>query len=244
MKNELNFLNVHKLMEKDLIFNIYTRLLPPYGLRLLRKASKNLKYITGQTRNFLDLGCGNSSPDKFYIIFKKSMKYFGVDREEYDMRKFDKKEMNYFILDLEQTKLKSLFTNVKFGMINFSHVIEHLDNGKDVIMQLRDLQPAGGLLYIETPSEESVYFHHKNVKGTLNFYDDLTHKKVYPLGGIISVLTNCNYKILKCGKRRDIRRILFYLFPDIIFTLLKIPVDGAMLWDIKGFASFVLCKAI
>lgn len=238
------YLNVNKLMEKNVIFDIFTRLLPPYGLKLLKKEGRNIRNIQNQTRNFLDLGCGNSSPNKFEILFKRSMQYFGVDRQEYNMRKFDKKQMKYIIMDLESTKLKTIFSNVKFDMINFSHVIEHLDNGIEVIKQLRDLQPIGGLLYIETPSEESVNFHHKNVIGTLNFYDDKTHKEVYPLENLVSVLTNCDYKILKCGKRTDIRRILFYLFPDIFFSLLKIPVNGAMLWDIKGFANFILCKAI
>ena len=242
MNKKLNFIDVNN--QKEEIFNIYIRILPPYGLRQLRKASRNLKNLINKTGNFLDLGCGNSSPNKFEIIFKERMKYFGVDREEYNMRNFNKKEINYFIVDLEHTKLKTVFNDVRFDMINFSHVIEHLNNGEDVIKELRSLQPKGGLLYIETPSEESVTFHQKNVIDTFNFYDDKTHKRVYPLGDIVSVLISSGYRILKYGKRRDMRRILFFLFPDIIFTLLKIPIYGSMLWDIKGFANFVLCEAV
>ena len=231
-------------IKNDQIFLFYTKILPPYGMRVLRKTSAKSKTFPEKNKNFLDVGCGNSSPTKFINVFGKDYTYFGLDKSKYNMREVDNnKYFKIFILDLEKTNIKEVVNNTKFSVIHFSHVIEHLNNGESVISQFRELQPKGGLLYIETPSPESIHLK-SSKEGTLNFYDDKTHKKVYSLEELEPLLIKNRYKILKSGKRKDWRRILIYQILIMIFISIRKPIDGAMLWDINGFANFVLCEAI
>ena len=86
-----------------------------------------------------------------------------------------------------------------------------LGNGEYAESKFRVLQPKGDLFYIETPSPESIHFKSSKL-GTLNFYDDKTHKRVYSLEELENLASENGYKLLKCGKRKDPRRILIFPF--------------------------------
>jgi len=231
-----------KFYFNDIIFVLYIKIIPPYGLRLLKKYSKKISF-SGENKNFLDIGCGNSSPLRFAYMFDKNYNYYGLDREEYNIRTADKSIGKIYSIDLEKQNIKEILKNTKFSIINFTHVIEHLNNGYDVISQLREIQPKGGLLYIETPSPESITFKSTG-SGTLNFFDDASHKKVYPIDEIEKILIKNNYKIIKKGKRKDYRMLIIFPIAIIIFILIRKPVYGTFLWDIKGFANYILAEAI
>lgn len=217
---------------------LYMRIMPQFGIRLSKKYLKKIP----KPIKILDIGCGNHSPLKFHTYFGKEIKYVCIDKQIYNLDDNDFNLMDgFFIIDLEKDKIED-FIKDKFDLIYFSHVIEHLNNGYDILMQLRGLQNSGGILYIETPSPDSLKFPHK-MNSTLNFYDDPTHKKIYPLPDIISTLEKNGYKIIKYGYRRDYRRILISPFGILISAIFKKEIDGVLLWDIKGFANFVIAIA-
>ena len=84
----------------------------------------------------------------------------------------------FLLLDLEHGGPSKLYGE-KFDVIYFSHVIEHISNGLEVLKNFRTLQNKVGPVYVETPSEGSIYFPKKR-NSTLNFYDDPTHKADIP----------------------------------------------------------------
>ncbi|MDG7044433.1 MAG: methyltransferase domain-containing protein [Nitrososphaerota archaeon] len=217
----------------------YMRIIPPYGIRIIKKQLK--KNSRGPLR-ILDIGCGNHSPLKFHIHFtKRQMWYTCIDKEKYNIDSRDKID-KLFLIDLELTNILELI-NEKFDVIYFSHVIEHLNNGFEVLEQLRMLQNSGGILYVETPSIKSLNLP-KRKNSTLNFYDDPTHKRVYPLHEIISLLERNNYRIIKYGYRRDYRRIMIAPLGIFISIVRDGEINGSLLWDLTGFANYVLAMAL
>lgn len=228
-----------KVLFRDVLYSKYQRFFPPFGLRILKRNFPNtgMKQIA-----VLDIGCGNHAPTRLRNVFPGA-KYFGVDRASYNLTEEDLRSMDVFIiLDLETNRISRYLEEGKFELINFSHVIEHLDNGEEVLRQLRRLQPPKSLLYIETPSEESLHFVSR--PGTLNFFDDPTHKRVYSLEEITNILRSENYLILKSGKRRDYRRILLFPLLACIFVILGKRIPGPVVWDIIGFANYLLCLSV
>jgi|SRR5579875_1847013 len=216
----------------------YIRIIPPYGIRILKKQLKNSR----APLRILDIGCGNHSPLKFHIHFKKRKIWYScIDKEKYNIDSRDKID-ELFLADLEQTNISKLI-NEKFDVIYFSHVIEHVNNGFEVLKQIRMLQNSGGILYVETPSLKSLSLP-KRKNSTLNFYDDPTHKRVYPLNEIISFLENNNYKIIKYGYRKDYRRIIISPLGIFISLISRKEIEGPLLWDLMGFANYVLAIAI
>jgi len=218
---------------------IYQRFLPSYGIRLMKR------YLNGfeSPIKILDIGCGNHSVSKFRLLYGSKIYYVGVDKEKYNISENDLRLMDEFhLVDLENNGLAKL-DGQKFDVIYFSHVIEHIDNGYDIIRNFRSLQNRGGLVYIETPSENSKNFPKKKLS-ILNFYDDPTHKQVYPLHNITASLKEGGYEIIRYGVRRDFRRILISPVAVIAYVAQGKEIPGQATWDIRGFANFALSRAL
>ncbi|MCX5701440.1 MAG: class I SAM-dependent methyltransferase, partial [Candidatus Omnitrophica bacterium] len=157
----------------------------------------------------LDVGCGNHSPVMTKKYFPKCY-YYGIDKDIYNYDEEDKIAMDEFYrLDLEKTDLSVLEEDF-FDAIILNHVIEHLHNGLELIKNLTKKLKSKGIIYIEFPSERSLFL--PTMKGTLNFFDDPTHVKIYTIAEINVILFADNFNILKLGVRRDIPKALLTPF--------------------------------
>lgn len=202
-------------------------------------------YIRGkkvQGLKVLDVGCGDYYPSKIKRLFP-FIEYYGIDIQEYENNKaIFTKNRNFFLIDLdnELEKLNTTLPDKFFDFVIMTHVIEHLKNGLEVLHILSRKIKVGGAIYIEFPSVRSLYL--PSMKGTLNFCDDPTHKRVYALQEIVNVLLDEGFKIKKAGKRRSKVRILFIL-PFILYSLIRKgePLAGAF-WDLFAFADFVFAE--
>ncbi len=117
------------------------------------------------------LGCGDHSPSLTKKYFPQC-EYHGIDREIYNNTQEELKEIDhYYELDLMRDGLRCT-PNDYFDVLNFSHVIEHLSNGLEVLDELLGKVKAGGYIYIEFPGMRSLYL--PRAEGTLNFCDDAT----------------------------------------------------------------------
>ncbi len=187
----------------------------------------------------LDVGCGNHSARQFKSYFHH-IRYFGLDREDYNIDDRDTGLMEkYYRVDIERDDLSAI-PDRSFDVIVLNHVIEHLQKGEQVVERLLNKLADGGYMYIEFPSEHSVRLPH--MKGTLNFYDDETHVRLYKLGDLKGLLLKNNMKIIKAGIRSSLKGIL--LTPlNVLHALIKYRhVEGGDVWDITGFASFILAQ--
>lgn len=183
----------------------------------------------------LDIGCGDKAP---YSTFKyyPGVKFSGIDWDDIA----GKKDMDRFLrCDLEDNNLSEL-PNDYYDVITMSHIIEHIANGEKLISVLVSKLKPGGIIYIETPSERSLTL--PSMYGTFNFWDDSTHKRVYTLKEMESVLRKNGCTILKSRIRHNLKRIL--LSPlSILMTLVRDKkVNATALWDIVGFAHYVVAR--
>ncbi|MEJ2618282.1 MAG: methyltransferase domain-containing protein [Ignavibacteriaceae bacterium] len=163
-----------------------------------------------------------------------------MDKGTYNNSDHDFKLMtSFYNLDLENDSLEVIPDNF-FDVIMVNHVIEHIVNGIEIIENLSKKIKRGGRIYIETPSVKSLSL--PSQPGTLNFCDDVTHKKIYSLVDIVNVLLKNDFKIIKAGTRRDKIGIFFSPYFIIKKIIKKEGLSGFSIWDITGFAWFIYAE--
>ena len=188
----------------------------------------------------LDIGTGNHSATKTVSLFP-SCEYYGLDiSKEYNNDPGDFAVMKHFY-EMDLTLLEfSALPDDYFDTILIVHVIEHLNNGDEVLKGLISKLKPGGLIYVEYPGKQSKKL--PSMKGTLNFYDDSSHVRLYSVPELKTLFLNNKCSIVSAGTRRS----WFYT----IVTPFRIPlrwvrgkaVTGNVFWDLLGFAEYVIAK--
>lgn len=190
--------------------------------------------------SILDIGAGNNSALNTKKWFPNCI-YHGVDRDKtYNNTEEDFKLMDrFFEIDLTTLNFDEI-PNGTYDVIMMAHVIEHLPNGDEVIKHLIPKLKQGGVIYIEYPGLKSTSL--PSHKGTLNFFDDDTHCRIYSQLELYNLLISSNCTPLKGGTRRDFQNI--FLIPvKLIHNKIKYGyVMGSVFWDLLGFAEYVLAK--
>ena len=197
------------------------------------------KWLNKPEVKILDVGCGNQSPSRTKRHYPKC-RYYGLDKTpQHNISKEDLVSMEqFFEIDLSDINNLSFVPDRFFDCILFSHVIEHLENGREVIAALLHKLVKGGIIYIEFPSPKSVNF--PSMKGTLNFYDDPTHIKIYQLEEISTLFSVEEFDIIKAGTRRSLKRILFLPVYALVSLVVNGYIGGSVCWDIYGFADHLI----
>jgi ubiquinone/menaquinone biosynthesis C-methylase UbiE len=206
----------------------------PFRFKHFYKEYRNKKF------NFLDVGAGSHSASLTKKWFP-NCNYYGVDRvKDYENDPKDLALMTKFY-QLDVTELKfAIIPDSFFDVLIMSHIIEHLNNGDEVIKMLLTKLKTNGLIYIEFPSIKSTKLPSK--KGTLNFYDDDTHIRLYKVDEISQILKENSFKIISAGVRRDWLKVL--LTPaNMIKSKIELGyIAGGVFWDLLGFADFVFAR--
>ena len=206
----------------------------PAKYRYLNKLFKQGEFV------LLDIGAGNHSASKTKKWFP-NCEYHGLDlNKNYNNDENDFKLMkSFYELNLEDLNL-DIVPNAHFDFIMMAHVIEHLKNGEDVLVKLLAKLKPGGYLYVEYPGIRSTRL--PRMKGTLNFFDDETHVRVYSLTELYNLFLKNNTEIIKGGTRRYMPNILMMPL-KVIHNLIKYgKILPSIFWDFFGFAEFILIK--
>lgn len=213
---------------------MYRSLALPAKYRFLNKIFKQNSFV------LLDIGAGNHSASKTKKWFP-NCEYHGLDLDKnYNNDESDFKEMKAFYeLNLENLDFDSIPDN-HFDFIMMAHVIEHLKNGDKVVEKLMSKLKSGGRFYVEFPGIRSTRL--PRMDGTLNFFDDDTHVRIYSLTEIYNLFIRNNFEIERGGRRR--------YWPNILIMPFKIPhnlikygkIIPSIFWDLLGFADYVLAK--
>jgi SAM-dependent methyltransferase len=208
--------------------------LRPFRFKVLPRAFRDRRPL-----RILDVGCANHVPS----ITKKWLpgcEYHGLDRTWETNDAADEQATDrFFQADLEESDLAEI-PEAYYDLVLLTHVIEHLTNSHDVLRTLATKVRPGGYMYVESPSERSLSL--PSMPGTLNFYDDPTHIKVYPAADVAETLRTAGLAIEYAGPRRDWFRVALtpVAFPlRYLFQRRKAAGD---LWDITGFAYYVLAR--
>jgi SAM-dependent methyltransferase len=201
------------------------------------------KYASQLKKPFiLDIGSGNHSPSKAKFHFPDAY-YAGVDLDLlYNYTEADKNALDEFhSMDISKCDFSGIEDN-KFDIIIMAHIIEHIPNGEDVLKGLIPKLKKGGIIYIEFPGKKSLTL--PSMNGTLNFYDDNTHARVYSFAELSKYLETIGMKTLQKG----VRRYIPYLLITPIILLRELisgrKYYGPPMWDLMGFAELVVAKKV
>jgi SAM-dependent methyltransferase len=134
----------------------------------------------------LDVGCGNNSPYRIKCQ-RPDLYYIGLDIENYNQNTSPNRVADSYVLTSSENfpheiwKLKD-----QLDAVISAHNLEHCDKPVDVLRAMVSSLKEGGRLYLSFPCEQSVFFPPR--RGTLNFYDDLTHKQMPNLEEVRSLI--------------------------------------------------------
>jgi SAM-dependent methyltransferase len=210
------------------------------------KASINFKFSflkrsfgNGSFR-LLDVGAGNHSASRIHKIFPACL-YYGLDMTKlYNNSEEDFKVMQDFY-ELDLTKLDySIIPDNFFDGIWMAHVIEHLHNGDEVVSKLLEKLKPGGYFYIEYPGKKSTTL--PSMHGSLNFYDDVSHVRIYSVKELSEVFKRNDCTIIKSGTRRNWYYIAGMPVKIIASFITRKKMQGNIFWDLLGFAEFLYIK--
>ena len=160
--------------------------------------------------SILDIGPGNG----FFsdLFHKNGYKVSQLDVDESKKEYFEKK--GYIFRGVNLRKSKIPFSENSFDLIWCSHVIEHLDDTHEFLVDCHRVLKNGGLLIIRTPDLKKVRF---------DFWHDPTHKspfikislkKAFLLAGY-TVVFNSNSEMPNI---RGLHRIRAYKWvPNLVF---------------------------
>lgn len=198
------------------------------------------KYTDKKDLKILDIGSGSHSS----TITKKWLPqchYTGVDRDvSYDNTEEDIRNMDeFFQLDLTELAFDAIPDDT-YDVIIMSHVIEHLNNGDQVLPLLFQKLKKGGLFYIEFPCEASASFPSK--KETLNFFDDDTHVRIWSIKEVANIFMKGKFNVKMAGKNRSWINIALMPIKIPLQLITKGYVRGGVYWDAYGFADYLIAE--
>jgi len=185
----------------------------------------------------LDVGCGNAS----VLAFKKvnsDIHYTGIDIADYNQTIESKNAMdNYHIFDANNFSNAIDELDMDYDAVICSHNIEHCNDRSATLLSILKRLKAGGKLYLSFPCDDSINY--PNRHGTLNYYDDNTHKEIPPnFEQILSTLkTNGFHITFKAKKYRPLILFLIGMVLEPISKIKKTVVTGT--WEFYGFESII-----
>jgi SAM-dependent methyltransferase len=188
----------------------------------------------------LDVGCGNNSSFRTKNILP-GCNYTGIDIGDYNQTKPMLAD-SYIITTPENFHIEiSKFSN-QFDVVISSHNLEHCNFREKTLDAMLNALKINGKLYLSFPCEESINF--PNRKGTLNYYDDPTHKFSPPCFKDILSQIEANGFMIEYSTKKYSPGILYCIgfllepFSKLMNKLMK----GT--WEFYGFESIVVARKI
>jgi SAM-dependent methyltransferase len=186
----------------------------------------------------LDVGCGNDSSYNIKKCFP-GFSYTGIDVADYNQKR--PRLADFYIVVAPEAFSDSIASLPRrFDAVISSHNLEHCNDRKGTLIAMLSVIKPGGHIYLSFPCEDSVRFPHR--KGTLNYFDDPTHKEVPPkFTEVIKDIRAHDFEIIE-----EIRRYR----PALLFVvgLLQEPLSRAKdcllqgTWAVFGFESIIWAK--
>ncbi len=190
--------------------------------------------------SILDVGCGNNSPFQVKSILPGST-YTGVDVGDYNQTKPNKADRYIISSPAGFTDALRQFRE-EFDAVVSSHNIEHCDDREGTFNAMLDATKPGGKVYVSFPCAASVRFPRR--AGTLNYYDDATHKHLPPdFDELVKVLGSSGFRIEHATRHH--RPALFWLLGLLVEPVSrwrKRVMRGT--WEFYGFESIIIARKV
>lgn len=209
--------------------------------KFLRKNGK-VYFISRLKRNssILDVGCGNNSPFNTKKILP-SCKYTGIDIGDYNQTK--PLLADAYILTTAEKFSKELSSFAEeFDAVISSHNLEHCDNRLLTLQAMLKALKVGGHLYLSFPCEQSTRFPKR--RGTLNYYDDETHKFSPPnFDEVMTIIRSYGFEIEYAERNYSpmILRLIGFIFEPLSKLKNKTMIGS---WEYYGFESIIIARRL
>lgn len=200
----------------------------PLGFEvILNKSKSNIK--------ILDIGCGNDSPRKVKKILPASY-YIGLDIQDYNQTSKSYADEYHIVKEEDFNKTIASFKDL--DLIISYHNIEHVSDRDNYLKAVKKALRKGGMIFIATPSEESVNFPSR--EGTLNYYDDPSHiSKPIIYSKLLKKFEEDGFTIV--NSRSRYRPFMYYLI-GFFKELLKPKKTTFYAWCYYGFEMILLAE--
>ena len=190
----------------------------------------------------LDVGCGNNSAYKIKRFLPDSY-YVGIDIGDYNNKNDANIYADEYILTDPSKFVDSInLLSYKFDAIISSHNLEHCNDRYGTLNAIIDKLNNSGKLYLSFPSEKTINFPKR--KGTLNYFDDLTHKDLPPdYNLILEIIKGKSLNILfSTPSYRPFLLSCIGYFTNLISKYTKKIHIG--MWEWWGFESIIIAQKI
>lgn len=184
----------------------------------------------------LDVGCGNNSPS--YVKMRRpDLHYTGIDIGDYNQSEPpDQVADRYIVVPPQDFASKIRDFQGTMDAVLSSHNIEHCDDPDATVAAMADALAPGGRLFMAFPCEASVRFPSR--RGTLNFFDDPTHKTVPQFAALVSGFRSCGLEVPVAIRRyRPLVNVLKGLRAEPVSWLQRRVFTGT--WALYGFESII-----
>lgn len=188
----------------------------------------------------LDIGCGNNSPFLVKSILPNCY-YVGLDVCDYNTDIISKNIADEYLLSDPDKFVNSISSiNMKFDAIISSHNLEHCDDRIGTINAMIDKLSQKGKIFLSFPSKESVNFPRR--VGSLNYYDDSTHKGLPPnFELILDIMREKGLRIVYSqSSYKPFILNLIGTFTNLISFFTKKVYLGV--WEKWGFESIIIAE--
>ena len=186
----------------------------------------------------LDIGCGKS-PNRIKTLFPES-KYTGLDITSHYLDSECLAD-NYVLTPVENFSSVLSSFEEKFDCVISSHNLEHCDDRILTLEKSAGAVKKGGFMYLSYPSEESINFPKGRI-GTLNYFDDPTHKDLPPtMSEILPILEKKGFNVIY--KNSSYKPLLLWILGLILepFAAVKNKVLKGTL-QFYGFETVIWLK--
>jgi hypothetical protein len=209
--------------------------------KILRPSGKyNFLSKMPSNTNILDIGSGKS-PNRIKPLFPK-LHYTGLDITDHFVEKNNMSDS--YILTNVSDFIKTLNKNKNTYLCTISsHNLEHCEDRELVLTASISTVKVGGFLYMSFPSVNTVNLP-KGRKGTLNYFDDPTHKTTPPdPQEIIKVLNSNHFEVIKFKQsyKPAVLWLLGFILEPISFFTKKVMPGSLQFW---GFETIIIAKKL
>lgn len=186
----------------------------------------------------LDVGCGNNSP-RFTKHIRPDAYYIGLDVSDYNQMGGSIGVADQYLISTSSGFTDSIYANKgECDAVISSHNLEHCDDPIRVLESCCAALKSKGVLYLSFSCEISVKFPRR--LGTLNFFNDQTHKSLPKFDDVIQILKDCGMGILYANRRyRPPLFALIGLILEPISVILRRVMPFGFTWAFYGFETII-----
>jgi len=163
-----------------------------------QKIALNIVKTLPKNAKVLDVGCGKGTYLKEIHKIRPDLKLYGIDIGEV-------KEFLPKYIDFTKCSGDNLpFEDETFDFVFCFHVLEHVLNPHDFMMEFNRVLKKDGYVYIEMPYYKTAYI----PDGDMNFWSDPTHIRPYNYKSVERLLKENGFEVIKIKVWRNWKSVL------------------------------------